>query len=1248
MRKQALLGLLGMLGMCYTAMAVDEGPVAAEKSSVSRIAVDGIGPGGDLANPDDAPKVLGDMIPVELDPHMVFEHVVRGPDGKVSAGGENGGVAGPDEHLIYENILGIHATNFANNSLIADDISTTAPDGCNLTRYRFKVLGKVLPSGAGGAYTVTYALYTNCPNAVGTTDAARDLVKIAGTDGVIAFPDEGPRTIDHMVDSLTPVALPTNVYLGIKFNRSNCGTVVGAPAITGFSGDLWDTQNYPCNVYLGGFPELPHASFWLQMWGSTNCAPAFAGYKCQRPSGGQALPGTNIQAVDDIKLIVNDCNMVGYEVVVKGVGFYTFDLRGRDNCEGPIIPGTERTFQIGASTQPKLQVARFTFDPPIRLTSNELKFGFKCSSNSSGAIIAGIPPIIGESTPDYFIIGAEGCAPVTQLAVHGAVNLAITCAGEQPLGACCDPYLTECNAGADVGKRCFSSANCALPGTCEAVCRQTTDLNCPFPPPFVDQRPTWQLGEVCVPDPFLPNACGVAACCRMRLNPITGNLDEVCENLTKNECAAAEPLDRARLWQIGEYCSLGAQRCPRNACIARSGSCHVPHTTPGCSDPFCCSDICAFGPTGAFCCNVAWDTACVALAEDVCPQAPANDQCAPDFPVRGLEGAVSIPMPGSAATENKKATEAVTDPGFCCNSGVGNCIGGDTPGAPCVVDSDCPDLQDPGSGICSELTADPGAKGLHTVWFKWVQPAGQTTAGVNTCASNSPALDSILQVFRAGDSSSALNACNSLSVIGCNDDSANCSSTQRNSRVCLQNLTPGETYYVLVSAKTESRAGQYRVTLSTAGSGCVSTVTNDYCHRATAITDATPADPLPLVVPFTLGRGCIGGTNAGKPCTVGADCPGGSCSAGTATFECPAETCVPHAQNDIWYNYTATCTGEAIISTCGAGSPDTNLAVYDDCTKCPPLSGNPIGCNDDYFQLGCGLASRVVVDVTEGQCYKVRVSDQDGFPVSGNLTIRCNPIGDCQPNGIPDEDDIANCPPGTGPAGCQDCNGNLRPDECDIRDLFEPDCQPNQIPDSCELAGNDCQPDGIPDDCGGECRCSGFASSVPADCTVDARRPHPPGVPGTAEGVNSLTMTFSAACDDAPGDFTVTCSPTAAPCPTISDVSGADATQTITLSSVVPASNWVCVRHTATGTKVCMGSLPGDVDGNRTTVPADIIKLIDNLNGIAVPPLTLDHCDLDRSNICAPADIISIIDMLNGTNAYIVWNGQSLPVCPSP
>jgi hypothetical protein len=53
----------------------------------------------------------------------------------------------------------------------------------------------------------------------------------------------------------------------------------------------------------------------------------------------------------------------------------------------------------------------------------------------------------------------------------------------------------------------------------------------------------------------------------------------------------------------------------------------------------------------------------------------------------------------------------------------------------------------------------------------------------------------------------------------------------------------------------------------------------------------------------------------------------------------------------------------------------------------------------------------------------------------------------------------------TTPPLSRDCNGNARPDECDIASGRSEDCNLNGIPDSCDVARRDRDRDGIPDDC---------------------------------------------------------------------------------------------------------------------------------------------------------------------------------------
>jgi len=1425
MRKQSLLVLVGLL-CCGTsvraaAVALDDRPLLGAKQTDIRPSNDAAA-APDYAVPADngaLPGVPADIEMVHLDPNMVFEHVIVGADGVVSLANDSadgvasvaggGGTAAVGERVIYSNTLGIDGVRFGPGSLISDDIGTTAPVGCKLTKFSFKVLGKVITTDPGGAYTVNYSLYNNCPQAVTSTErlhyteetGSNTGIKIGGTDGVVTFPDDGPRIITHTFSpkcvggtqdgqscfatsecpgGFCPAgSLPTNMWLGIYFTRnlcvggtqnnqpctttsdcpgggvcvaqarSNCGVVVGAPAMVGHSADNWDFPGFPCNGNLGGFPEQAHASFWTEVYGGASCSDTFLGYRASQANGPKITEGVSVPFFDDIKLIVNNCLMTGYEVAVRGQGWYTFGLY--EQCRESaayLVPGTDRFFNVGLSTKPQLQLARFTFDPPIQLTTDSLYFRFTVNNVSNGGVVmAGIQPTIGSSGENYFTIDPQSSAcipksPPPPAPLTGVFHASITCSGDQPLGACCDPYLKQCVGGTDDGIRCSLDADCTAPGLCNPVCRQVAKINCPFPPRNQNQDPKWQLGAVCPhlceggpidgqtctadadcrvcvggtnnhapctlvedcpggtcsgicvgggspgrsctsdlectgggtcggkcsTDPFGNTPCGEAACCHVTLDPVTHNLNEVCENLTERSCDQAPPIEKPRLWQLGTYCGFGSQYCPRNACLGVSGSCTAVHPgIPGCSDPNCCTKVCTIhGIDGAYCCDVEWDQDCVTFAAHDCIIRPGNDECAPDSHNR-IDGAMLISVPGSGSTDNKQATSNPSDPGFCCNNGVASCVGGSRPGLPCVVQTDCPS-----GGFCPDRQPSPGMQGLKTVWFKFVQPPGFTTATVQTCNGSPPANDSLLQVFKAGDNSSQQNACRTLSAIGCNDDSGVTSCTGgRNSKLCVSNLVSGETYYVMVGTKTEDiTTGVYRVDVS-AGCTAGDVTPNDYCPFAKNVTDGV--EPFSINVPI---KECKGGTNAGHPCTTNTNCPGvgASCQLNphTVTFDCPAEPCVPNGLNDLWYNYTATCTGEARFETCappGQTDPQTTLAVYADCTKCPLASGPPIRCNDNAYG-DCGSASRVAISVQAGQCFKVRLADEQGFPASGNLTITCT-TNDCQPNGIPDDVDIANCPPNN--PDCHDCNGNGRPDFCDIRDAFETDCNLNRVPDSCELSpATDCQPNGILDSCDianchGEafcvdlnhdgipdiCRpvtCSSVTSVTPTNCAIDARQPHAPGNPAALQGWNSVDMTFNAACVAStltPGDFSVSCTPAGAPCPTISTVTGVGVTATINLSSVIPAGKWTCITHTASGAQICLGSLPADANSDRTAAPVDILEIIDNLNGVRVPPLTINQCDIDRSALCAPADILSEIDLLNGANGFLVWNGRNLPVCPS-
>ena len=113
----------------------------------------------------------------------------------------------------------------------------------------------------------------------------------------------------------------------------------------------------------------------------------------------------------------------------------------------------------------------------------------------------------------------------------------------------------------------------------------------------------------------------------------------------------------------------------------------------------------------------------------------------------------------------------------------------------------------------------------------------------------------------------------------------------------------------------------------------------------------------------------------------------------------PPEGCFvssdPQINMDVWYIYTATCTGDVTVSTCGSPTNfDTKLAVYEATTsECSDLGDSYIlACNDDD---SCGDQAQVTVPVVSGQQYLVRVGKFDDSANNGPGTLCITPESNC-------------------------------------------------------------------------------------------------------------------------------------------------------------------------------------------------------------------------------------------------------------
>jgi hypothetical protein len=158
--------------------------------------------------------------------------------------------------------------------------------------------------------------------------------------------------------------------------------------------------------------------------------------------------------------------------------------------------------------------------------------------------------------------------------------------------------------------------------------------------------------------------------------------------------------------------------------------------------------------------------------------------------------------------------------------------------------------------------------------------------------------------------------------------------------VYFERLQPGQYWYPVLTQV--GAQGPYAINVN--GEACPPPPPNDNCANATPIGDV-----------INLPWSTISATNDG----IG--------------------TCI--TTPDIWYVYTASCTGIATAGLCGS-SLDTKIAVYDGAT-CDPLP-TEIDCNDDY----CDLQSQVSWPVEAGNQYLIQVGGYDDVG-DGVLTTSC-------------------------------------------------------------------------------------------------------------------------------------------------------------------------------------------------------------------------------------------------------------------
>ncbi len=212
------------------------------------------------------------------------------------------------------------------------------------------------------------------------------------------------------------------------------------------------------------------------------------------------------------------------------------------------------------------------------------------------------------------------------------------------------------------------------------------------------------------------------------------------------------------------------------------------------------------------------------------------------------------------------------------------------------------------------------------------------------------------------------------SVQACNDDSCG-----RQSEVAVQAVA-GETFLVRIGGYRGIQGdGTLRVSCAEGGGG--GPPVNDDCSDAITISDE--------VTPFSNVSATTDGPSEPELCTFFGE---------------------PDIASDVWYRYTASCTGTVTVNLCGS-SYDTEVALYNDC----PTQEAAVACNDD----SCGRQSEVTAQAVTGETFLVRVGGYSGAQGEGTISVGCTGSGGggCSADGDCDDGDLCttdSCDPGTG------------------------------------------------------------------------------------------------------------------------------------------------------------------------------------------------------------------------------------------
>lgn len=175
------------------------------------------------------------------------------------------------------------------------------------------------------------------------------------------------------------------------------------------------------------------------------------------------------------------------------------------------------------------------------------------------------------------------------------------------------------------------------------------------------------------------------------------------------------------------------------------------------------------------------------------------------------------------------------------------------------------------------------------------------------------------------------------------------------------------------------------------------------------------------------------------------------------------------------------------------------------------------------------------------------------------------------------------------------------------------------------------------------------SASTPTHNSVDARQPHEKFDASSLQGTQTVDVRFNGPAVDgmSPSDLIVTEWGSENTAPTIESVEAIlDDTVRIELSQPIAPGVWTVITHVASGTSVCLGALPGDMNNDGVSEVSDILAVIDCLHGTPRQGCGDMQFDADRSGEVRTSDVLRVIDLLNGAGEFDSWRNATLG--PSP